>query len=530
MLKSAYKAVGKWLGYDKPKAESLSAWQKRYTDLRASYDAARDSTEFQNYWANADAFDADSAHSKEVRHKLIQRSRYEITSNGYSDGIAQTYSTDLVGNGPSLRMQTASMGFNRLVENEWYFWCKAVKFRRKLWCMAHAKHVDGEAFATLRRNPKLRHAIKLDLMLHEADQVQTPYIPYGTPGYIDGIKFDEFGNPEYYDILREHPGATNRLMLDPTPERVEADKVLHWFKQRRPGQHRGVPECASTLNTGAAARRWREATLAAAETAADFTIFLRTQFQPDAEEMQYATDFSQQEITKRMMTALPVGYDPFQMKAEQPTAQYEMFADALVNEQGRPKSMPLNKIKCNSASYNYASGRLDHQTYYGQLDSEREDCNDEVLNPLFDVWFDMAVLRFGWLGGNPDSISQYARAHIWDWPAHAVADIQTEAAANKTKLGTGELTLSQLYAKQGRDFDDDVETMAKDYGVTTDEMRQILRTAIFNSQGQQASMQQADTQAEVAKQQPTDTKPKDGDGIAAILNGKRMNGVANGKH
>jgi hypothetical protein len=191
--------------------------------------------------------------------------------------------------------------------------------------------------------------------------------------------------------------------------------------------------------------------------------------------------------------------------------------------------MPLNKIKCNSASYNYASGRLDHQTYYGQLDSEREDCNDEVLNPLFDVGFDMAVLRFGWLGGNPDSISQYARAHIWDWPAHAVADIQTEAAANKTKLGTGELTLSQLYAKQGRDFDDDVETMAKDYGVTTDEMRQILRTAIFNSQGQQASMQQADTQAEVAKQQPTDTKPKDGDGIAAILNGKRMNGVANGK-
>jgi hypothetical protein len=113
-----------------------------------------------------------------------------------------------------------------------------------------------------------------------------------------------------------------------------------------------VPECSSTLNTGAAARRWREATLAAAETAADFTIFLKTQFQPDAEEMQYATDFSQQEITKRMMTALPVGYDPFQMKAEQPTAQYEMFADALVNEQGRPKSMPLNKIKCNSASYN----------------------------------------------------------------------------------------------------------------------------------------------------------------------------------
>ncbi len=520
---------------NKPPAVSVKAdrgtafWQKRYTDLRATYDAARDSSEFKNYWANTDTFDADSAHKKEVRHKLIHRSRYEITSNGYSDGIAQTYANDLIGVGPNLRMQTASVGFNRMVENNWHYWCKAAKFRRKLWVMAHAKHVDGEAFATMRKNPRLDNAIQLDLILHEAEQVQSLYVPFNEPGHIDGIKFDEFGNPLYYEILKYHPGATDRVQFTYIPEQVSADRVLHWFKQRRPGQHRGVPEMASTLNTGAAARRWREATLAAAETAADFTIFLRTQFQPEAEEMQYATDFSQQEITKRMMTALPVGYDPFQMKAEQPTAQYEMFADALVNEQGRPKSMPLNKIKCNSASYNYASGRLDHQTYYGQLDVEREDCNDEVLDPLFDTWFDMAVVRYGWLGGNPDSISQYARAHLWDWPAHSVADIQTEATANKTKLGTGELTLSQLYAEQGRDFEDEVETMAKDYGVEVDEMREILRNAIFNLQNQQASMQQAESQARQAEQgnaAPV-TPAKAELPINRLL---KVNGGANGKH
>ena len=60
-----------------------------------------------------------------------------------------------------------------------------------------------------------------------------------------------------------------KLAAGNTSERIAADRVLHWFKMRRPGQHRGVPECASTLNTGAAARRWREATLAAAETVRD---------------------------------------------------------------------------------------------------------------------------------------------------------------------------------------------------------------------------------------------------------------------
>jgi capsid protein len=301
MLKAIRNTVGRWFRTDRTK--ELAAWRERYAKLRATYDAARTTTEFQNYWANADAFDADSAHSRDVRHTLIHRSRYEITSNGYSDGIAQTYANDLIGNGPSLRMQTGSPGFNRLVENTWHFWAKAVKFRRKLWCMAHAKHVDGEAISVMRRNPNLRHEIKLEICQYEADQCQTPYMQIGERGYIDGIKFDEFGNPLWYDILKEHPGSNNQSFVNRLePERVDARNVLHWFKQRRPGQHRGVPECSSTLNTGAAARRWREATLAAAETAADFTIFLKTQFQPDAEEMQYATDFSQQEITKRMMT------------------------------------------------------------------------------------------------------------------------------------------------------------------------------------------------------------------------------------
>lgn len=460
-----------------PKAAStrdVQAWQERYARLRASYDAARSSTEYQNIWANTDRLDADSAHSKEVRHTLISRSRYEVANNGFADGIAQTYATDLVGIGPTLRMQTGSDGFNRMVELEWYRWTKAIHFRRKLWCMAHAKHVDGEAIAVMRRNPGVKHAVKLDLQLIEADQCQTPYLPYGQPGYIDGIKFDEFGNPQWYDILREHPGNTNVLRLEIVPERVPADMVLHWFKMRRPGQHRAVPECSSTLNLGAAARRYREATLGAAETAADFTLFLKTQFQPDSEEMQYAADFSQQEITKRMMTALPVGYDPYQMKAEHPTATYAEFNKSLVNEQARPKSMPFNKAACDSSSYNFASGRLDHSTYYGSIDVEREDCNDLALDRLFDVWFAFAVGRFGWLGGNPDLITAGAREHLWDWPQHRVADIETDASANKTKLQSGQIFPHQVFTAAGMDFEDELEKAAVSFGVTPDELRERL--------------------------------------------------------
>jgi capsid protein len=369
-------------------------------------------------------------------------------------------------------MQSASEGFNRMVELAWYEWCKEIKFRRKLWCIAHAKHVDGEGIGILRRNSKLRHAVKLDWVLHETEQCQTPYLPYGVDGRIDGIHFDEYGNPTYYDILEHHPGS-NQVMQNKfmNPEQVQARFVTHWFKLRRPGQHRGIPECASTLNLGASARRWREATVAAAENIADFSLFIKTQFEPD--EMDSVNPMSTIEIQKRMMTALPAGYDAFQPKAEQPTANHAEFSKSLVNEQARPKSMPYNKAACDSSSYNYASGRLDHQTYYAQLNVDRDDCDDCVLDQMFSVWFDAAVVAYGWLGGNPDAINRRALMHVWDWPKHQVADIGAEADASDKRLKNGTTSIAAEMIACGLDPEDELIKKAESNGITVDQQRQI---------------------------------------------------------
>jgi len=439
--------------------------------VNATYDAAQQSDDTKNYWAAADDYDADSANSRTVRQTLVKRSRYEVGNNGFAAGIASTWATDLIGRGPSLRMQTASAGFNTMVETAWHYWTKAIQFRRKLWCMAHALDVDGEGLGVIRLAKTINDPVKLDLRLYETEHCQTPLLGYNEPGRIDGIWFDEHGTPTHYDILREHPGSMSYSPTMLEPEKVPARFVLHWFKLKRPGQHRGVPQSTSTLNVGAAARRWREATLAAAETAADFTMFLRTQFQPD--ELDEAQPFSTLEIQKRMMTALPNAYEPFQMRAEQPNATFDSFHRALINEQARPKSMPFNKAACDSSDYNYASGRLDHQTYYGSLDVDRDDCNDLVMDPLFSVWFDAAVIYYGWLGGNPDVLTPAAKAHLWDWPKHAVADVKTEAVANDTQLKNNSKSLSALYSEAGKDYDDEVVKQAQSNGITPDQQRQI---------------------------------------------------------
>ncbi len=463
--------------------------------IHARYDSAQNTDEFKNYWANADVLSSDAANSKGVRSKLVSRSRYEVDNNGYTDGMVQTHANYLVGFGPKLRMKTRVKGFNQMVEAEWQRWAKAVKLRRKLWAMAHAKVQDGEGFAQLTSNPNVKHPVKLDLVLLETEQCTTPYLPYGEKGYIDGIRFDQYGDPLWYDILPYHPGGDwyhVQLQADPIP----AKYILHWFALRRAGQHRGVPEFKSSMNVGASSRRWREATVAAAEAAADIAVLLKTNM-PANDEADAVAPFSSVEFRKRMMTSLPMGWDAGQMKSEHPNATYEAFHRAQVSEQGRPKVMPHNLAAGDSSNHNFASGKLDFTPYYKQCDTEREDANDTTLTPLFETWYEEAALRFGWIqipGQTPD--------HGWDWPAYPVADEEAKANANKTKLSTGQMTLSTLFSEDGEDLDDQLPQMAADYGLSESEMRATLRNAIFNDKGALASMAQAENASASMDNQP----------------------------
>lgn len=456
--------------------------------IDASYDAARTTPEHAAYWANADVRDADSANSRNVRHTLIKRSRYEAGSNGYVDGIYSTHANYIVGKrGPRLKVVHANKQFAQEVEVAWRKWAKRVSLRRKLWCMAHAKVQDGEAIGLVRMNPKIKHKVKLDVCLIEAEQCQTPMLPWGETGYIDGIYFDEYGNPEHYDILPYHPGSQRRSFFENKPEQVHARFVLHWFSMMRPGQHRGVPELKSTLNVGASSRRWREATIGAAETAADFSLLLRTQLNPNSDvDTDPIRPLSSLPIQKSTMAALPQGWEPFQMRAEHPNASYRDFLRAQVSEQARPKQMPHNLAACDSSDHSYASGRLDFQPYYMGVDNERSDCDEMVLDKLFEEWYVFAAPVYGWFEICPE-----VPECSWHWGPHPAIDQSTDAAWKASALSNGTVTISALYDADGEDYEEVLEQMAQDYGVSIDEMRRILCTAIFNGAQQQSSMMAA---------------------------------------
>ena len=222
--------------------------------VEGRYDAAQTTADNARHWAMADSLSADSAASSDVRRKLRERARYEVANNSYAKGIVLTIANDCIGTGPKLQLLTADDATNRLVEAAFARWCDAVDLAAKLRTMRMAKAADGEAFAVLTANPLIDSPVQLDIRLIEADRVASPLgIPITSATDVDGIRFDAWGNPSVYTILRQHPGELGAWMIE--YDLVPADAVVHWFRADRPGQHRGVPEITPALSLFAQLRR-----------------------------------------------------------------------------------------------------------------------------------------------------------------------------------------------------------------------------------------------------------------------------------
>jgi lambda family phage portal protein len=445
-----------WLSNLLPKSKTTRLHTR--TVVRGRYDAAVTNEDNRRHWANADGLSANSANGPEVRRVLRNRARYEVANNSYARGIVLTLAHDVVGTGPRLQLLTDDAEANRRIEQSFMQWAKVVRLPEKLRTMRAARATDGEAFAILTNNPALMTDIQLDLRLVEADQVTTPDLNRISSRSVDGIVFDGAGNPTEYHVLRSHPGdGASALMRD--YDRVPATAVVHWFRADRPGQARGIPDIMPALPLFAQLRRFTLAVLAAAETAAEFAGILYTDA-PANGEADAAEPFEPIELEKRALLTMPGGWKMSQMQAEQPATTYAEFKHELLNEIARCLNMPYNVAAANSSGYNYASGRLDHQTYFKAIRVEQSHLECVVLDRILAAWFDEAALLPDFLPAGLGPIADWP--HQWFWDGHEHVDPAKEASAQATRLANHTTTLADEYAKRGLDWEVQLRQRAKE--------------------------------------------------------------------
>jgi len=428
----------------------------RRVPIRARYDAAQTTDDNKRHWANADGLSADAANSVSVREILRKRARYEVANNSYAKGIMLTLANDTIGTGPRLQFLSKDDSLNNQIEGEFQAWAKAVHLARKLRTMRMAKATDGETFAMLLTNPRLPGRIQLDVMLVEADRVKSPWEPVTTSANnLDGILLDNYDNPITYSVSRYHPGDSLAWYRD--YDQVSADAMIHWFRLDRPGQHRGVPEITPALPLFAQLRRFTLAVLAAAETAADVAAVLYTDAPADGSATP-VDPLDTVELEQRMATTLPEGWRLGQIEAQQPATTYGEFKRELLNEIIRCILMPQNVAVGNSSDYNYASGRLDHQTYFKAIRVEQGDLAEIVLDRIFRQWYFELSLTSDYQALRQLPIPAYQ----WFWDGSEHVDPLKEANAQAKRLESNTTTLAREFARDGRDWEEELRQRARE--------------------------------------------------------------------
>jgi lambda family phage portal protein len=395
--------------------------------------------------------------------------------------MVETLANDVIGTGPRLQIQTDDEDLNTAIEAAFAQWCRATDCAEKLRTMKKAKVQDGEGFAVLITNKGLASPVKMDLRLVEADQVRFVDISLLLVPSVDGIQFDDWGNPVNYHVLRAHPGGlafgASFAGLAGDYDVIPARNVLHWFRADRPGQHRGLPEILAALPLYAQLRRYTLAVLDAAEAAADHAIVAKTQAGANVE-VNVGEPFDVLPLERRMMTFLPEGYDIGQIKPEQPSTTYDAFTRAILCEIARCLNMPYNIAAGNSSGYNYASGRLDHQTYFKSIRVERSHCEIKVLDPVFRAWFDEAVLVSNYLPLKARSLRDVR--HQWHWDGHEHVDPAKEALADQTRLASGTTTYADIFARAGKDHVNAMTAQAAALGLTLEQYRAKLAAKLLS--------------------------------------------------
>lgn len=426
---------------------SFAGSRGKARSIEARYDAAQTTNDNTRHWVNADNLSARAANSSHVRATIKNRARYEAANNGYAKGIQKTLAIDLVGRGPRLHVQSPSEEFNAEFELQFRKWSRAVRLWAKLRTARKSRAMDGESFLMLVPDPTVRHAIKWNVVLIESDRVATPDLYIDDPLRTDGIEFDVYGNPTFYHLLRQHPGDFGSFRsLD--YDRIPARYVMHWFESDRVGQLRGISEFATSVIPFAELRRYSRAVIKQKEIGASIQGFIKQEVDGEEPEADGIQPFTEVDLEMGVFQALPSGCSVDPTPATEGIDTYNGVKTEILSEAARPWCLSENVVTGSSKNYNFSAAKLDDRLNGRATDIERDDCEDMVLDPIVRFFADVAWNSRLFATTGADLIDW---THEWDWPRAVDIDPKVTAAADRSDIEAGIVSVTTVQKRRGLD-------------------------------------------------------------------------------
>lgn len=424
------------------------------SDGARAWDAAKTSRLNESQWVKANGETINNKIGEDLV-TLRNRAIDEAERNPFVEGMIETYVSSVVGvDGPALQVQSDDTAFNEWSEQTWWKWWESPDANamlagvdmlrqavRSLW-------VCGEFVWSITGDESVSPQMRI-LDIHPR-RLKSPLAGALDGKMREGVERDDMGKAVRYYIesfmSSEQYGRTAGEIKP-----YEAENVIHGFKQREPGQVRGIPWLAPVLQTCADLRCYDEQVLDAARAAADMAVLLHTDH-PDAT---YVAVNESTTVERRTIRTLPPGWKASQMNAAQPAAQYGDYRAERLREIGRPVNMPLMMVRLDSSNHNYSSARFDGQLYSrGVAATQRwlvRICLDRLVNRL---------LREAALADGVTAPDTYELR--WTWEAMPHVDPSKEASAAEMALAINTTTLADVCATGGKDWEQVLKQRARE--------------------------------------------------------------------
>ena len=462
------------IGFISPEAGARrEAWRQNLNELR-NYDAGN----YDRLNAGWIAYNQSAENTDRYNRETVRARARDLERNSdMANSVIGAYRRNVVGLGVTLQADTPSEKLNNAIEEAWKEWCKkkncdvteTQSFSQMTRMAVERKKVDG---GILFRNCYLRGGVvPFRLQALEVDELDTTAMTPHSKGnrVVGGIEYNSYNKPMGYWIRQYSIDGFSNI----DPVYVPAKDIIFIFTKRRPSQIREMSDLSPTITRIRDANEFMTAVSVKERIAACLSVFIKKTIPTTGigrgatQQTGPRTSYEGKNISPGMIKELNAGDE---IQVVNPTGQATDAASYVKLQQrliGAGQGLSYEATSRDMSQSNYSSARQgiieDEQTYI-----EDRELFDEFRDEVYETFIISGVLsglfdiKDFW---NPEKKSKYL-AHKWVAAPKPWIDPSKEATATKIALQTGQKTLQQVAAENGRDWKDMIDDMAEvlEYG------------------------------------------------------------------
>ncbi len=442
----------------------------RNANLKRAYAASQNNRLTSDWISQSTSADSEVKGSiKSVRN----RARQLVRDSDFAKAALRAVRNNVVGTGIKMQSQVRmkrgarlATEINAKIEQAWKRWGAAKRCHaggKLSWTDIQRLAItstleSGECFIRFVRQPFADSKIPFGLEIIESDLLDDDYNGVEENGnqVRMGVEINNWGRPVAYHFLDFHPGDYQFSHASTAIKkriRVPADDVLHLYLIERPGQTRGMSAFASAIMRLRNLSGYEESEIVAARATASMMAFVKTPdqdlFEDGNQDQDSVLDFAPGSIRR-----LAPGEEMQFFSPNRPDDSFSPFVQQMLRAVAAGVGCSYTQVSSDFSQSNYSSSRLELLETRAHYRTLQQYIIEALCQEVYSRWLEMAVMSGSLeLPGYDIDPERYEECK-WLPPAAQFVDPQKEADAYKSLVRSGVMTLSQVVALHGGDFDE----------------------------------------------------------------------------